>query len=374
MTCVTHQAEGKSEGGFLAWHTAIAHLCIMSSSSQRHSAIIPLAWPEMTARGSEKIWAYLRKLGLIRNVNLMVGHAGMVLVEHDAFRYFDFGRYLTPRIMGRPRSEETDPKLALEARPRWDEHGQLANFEELLQELEQKKAATHGEGRMFASIFYGGDVEKALAFARNLQEKGYMGYNGLDRKQSNCARFVATTILAALDPASRAYRKFRYPVTLAPSPYFNVIAGASSGRFIIWHQGQGEWHQRPMGHALTDILEKITYAFRRSKAAQLPPDTRVGQLQEPDHLPAGLPEWATYLGGIGEGAWHDVRVIAEDRLQMSRINLEGVVEFTADYQCDPEWSQNFLEGKVHLVHDTHFAWLTLANKLTNERLRCRRIL
>ena len=346
----------------------------MSHAVLRHSAIIPLAWPEMTARGSEKIWTYLRKLGLIRNVNLMVGHAGMVIVEHDQFRYFDFGRYLTPRIMGRSRSQETDPKLALTTRPEWDERGHLTNFKALLQELEDKKAATHGDGRMFASIFYGGDVAKALAFAHQMQEKGFMGYNGLDRRQSNCARFVATTILASLEPGTRPYRRFRYPVTLAPSPYFNVIAGASSGQFMIWSEGRGEWHQRPVGHALRDILEKITYAFRRSKAIHLPPDTRVGQLHEPDEQPESLPEGAVYLGGIGEGAWHDVRVVANDRLQMSRITLEGIVEFTADYHCDPDWSEAYRRGEARLVHDTHFAWLTLAMHTTNERLRCRRIL
>lgn len=357
----------------LVWTRAIVHLCTMPEIVLRHSAIIPLAWPEMTARGSEKIWSYLRKLGLIRNVNLMVGHAGMVLVEHEEFRYFDFGRYLTPRIMGRPRSKETDPKLALETIPSWDGQGRLTNFASLLQELEDKREATHGQGRLFASIFYGGDITKALTYAQNMQERGYVGYNGLNRKLSNCARFVATTILASVDPSTWAYRRFRFPVTLAPSPYFNVIAGASDGKFMIWSQGKGTWHERPMAHALWDILEKITFAFRHSKAVHLPPDTRVGQLHEPDHRPPGLPNGVTYLGGIGEGAWHDVRIISDDRLQMQRITVEGVVEFTAEYQCKPEWSRALNQGHARLVHDTHFAWLTLAKHATNERLRCRRI-
>ncbi|MDG1253235.1 MAG: hypothetical protein P8N56_06100 [Schleiferiaceae bacterium] len=343
------------------------------SNSHSHSAIIPLAWPEMTARGSEKIWFYLRKMRLIQNINLMVGHAGMVIVEKGEFRYFDFGRYLTPRIMGRARSKETDPKLQLDIIPEWDDQGQLCNFEALLIELEQKKAATHGSGRMFASILYGCEIGKALDYAQSIQEKGFMGYNGLDRKQSNCARFVAATILASLDPKSKEFRRFKYPVTYAPSPYFNVIAGASSGQFIIWVNGEGEWHQRPVGHALGDILEKISFAFRKSKAQQLPPDERIGELHEPDDRASGIPDTATYIGGIGEGAWHDVRVISSDCLQMSRIALDGVVEFTADYRCDSAWSALLSSDEAQLVHDTHFAWLTLANKSTNERHRCHRI-
>lgn len=345
----------------------------MSTASIHPSAIIPLAWPEMTARGSEKIWIYLRKWKVVKNLNLMVGHAGMVLVEPDAFRYFDFGRYITPRLMGRPRSAETDPKLFLKTKPAWDALGHLTNFEALLQELEEKKAATHGDGPMLASILYGVDVQRALVYAQGIQEKGYMGYNGLNPKQSNCARFVAQTILASLDSKNRVYRRFRYPITVAPSPYFNVIAGSSSGRFMMFQNGQGEWHEKSVGHALRDILEKGSYAFRRSKAHHLPLDMRTGQLQEPHERPADIPEEATYLGGIGEGAWHTVYLDGEDQLLMTRIALDGMVEFTAHYQSTPEINVAFASRSLTLVHDTHFAWLTLVNSLTQERHRCRRI-
>ena len=327
----------------------------------------------MTARGREKIWHYLRKIGIVKNVNMMVGHAGMVIVEKEHFHYYDFGRYITPRIMGRPRSAETDPKLRLDTVPAWDEHGRLTNFEALLAELEAKKAATHGEGRLFASVFYGGDSAKALTYARALQEKGYVGYHGLDKKQTNCARFVTNTMLASMERNTKAYLRFNYPVTYAPSPYFNVLAGASSGEFVIYSNGQAEWHAKPMWHALQDILTKGSYAFRKSKALHLPPDNRVGQLEEPDHRPDGILPSDVYLGGIGEGAYHRLEARGAEVLEMARIDLSGIEEFKAHYACPAQWVEDWKAGEAQLVHDTHYAWITLAHKATNDRQRCRRI-
>ena len=345
----------------------------MSTGTQHPSALIPLAWPEMTARGREKIWHYLRKIGIVKNVNMMVGHAGMVIVEKEHFHYYDFGRYITPRIMGRPRSAETDPKLRLDTVPAWDEHGRLTNFEALLAELEAKKAATHGEGRLFASVFYGGDSAKALTYARALQEKGYVGYHGLDKKQTNCARFVTNTMLASMERNTKAYLRFNYPVTYAPSPYFNVLAGASSGEFVIYSNGQAEWHAKPMWHALQDILTKGSYAFRKSKALHLPPDNQVGQLEEPDHRPDGILPSDVYLGGIGEGAYHRLEARGAEVLEMARLDLSGIEEFKALYACPAQWVEDWKAGEAQLVHDTHYAWITLAHKATNDRQRCRRI-
>ena len=345
----------------------------MSTGAQHPSALIPLAWPEMTARGREKIWHYLRQMGIVKNVNMMVGHVGMVIVEKEHFHYYVFGRYITPRIMGRPRSAETDPKLRLDTVPAWDEYGRLTNFEALLAELESKKAATHGEGRLFASVFYGGDSAKALTYARALQEKGYVGYHGLDKKQTNCARFVTNTMLASMERNTKEYRRFNYPVTYAPSPYFNVLAGASSGEFVIYSNGQAEYHTKPMGHALQDILIKGSYAFRKSKALHLPPDNRVGQLEEPDHRPDGILPSDVYLGGIGEGAYHRLEAKGAEVLEMARLDLNGIEEFKALYACPAQWVKDWKAGEAQLVHDTHYAWITLAHKATNDRQRCRRI-
>ena len=77
----------------------------------RNSAVLVLAWPEVTARGEEGIIKLLRSIGVVKNVNMMVGHAAMIVAEGSSLRYYDFGRYITPRRMGRIRSAETDPAL-----------------------------------------------------------------------------------------------------------------------------------------------------------------------------------------------------------------------------------------------------------------------
>ena len=88
-----------------------------------------LAWPEVTARGEEGIIKFLRTIGVVKNVNMMVGHAAMMIAEGSSLRYYDFGRYITPRRMGRIRSAETDPALTFATVPKWDEQGRLTNID-----------------------------------------------------------------------------------------------------------------------------------------------------------------------------------------------------------------------------------------------------
>ena len=149
----------------------------MSNPIEKRGAIIPLGWPEMTARGSERIWDYLRKLGIIKNVNLLVGHAGMIVVQHDKLEYFDFGRYITPKTMGRARSSRTDPKLRLKTTPEWDSEGKLLNLVGILQELENNSEATHGEGPIYATVYYDADIEKVLEYAYSIQDLGFVDLN-----------------------------------------------------------------------------------------------------------------------------------------------------------------------------------------------------
>ena len=341
----------------------------MSNPVEKRGAIIPLGWPEMTARGSERIWDYLRKLGIIKNVNLLVGHAGMIVVQHDQLEYFDFGRYITPKTMGRARSSRTDPKLRLKTIPEWDNDGKLLNLVGILQELENNSEATHGEGPIYATVYYDADIEKVLEYAYSIQDLGFLGYNGLDRKCTNCARFVARGILAGLTRNSMEYLRFRYPLSYAPTPYSNVLT-ASKGNYCVFHQGQANFQRRPRQHALTHILGNLTHAFRRSKATKLPSDRKAGQLYPPKPRPKSVPKKAIYIGGIGEGAWHDLESVNAEIIKMTRYNASGEFEFSDNYELREPWISKFNSGQCELVHDTHFAWLTLESKSSGERIRC----
>jgi hypothetical protein len=350
------------------------HLCAMSNPVEKASAIIPIGWPEMTARGSEKIWEHLRKLGIIKNVNLLVGHAAMIVVQHDNLEYFDFGRYITPKNKGRARSSRTDPKLKLNTLPDWDDKGELVNFTEILKELEDNSEASHGEGSIYASIYYEADIDKVLDYAHSIQNAGLLGYNGIDRKCTNCARFVSRAMMAGLPSNSKEFMKFRFPATIiAPTPYSNVLTGASGEGYCIFFKGVATFHNRRKLHGLAQILSNLTHAFRRSKATRLPPDKKVGQLYPPKPRPSAIPDSSTYIGGIGEGAWHFLEIVDEQTVRMTRYSAAGVKEFTANYQVLKSWLKELTKGQCELVHDTHFAWLTLHSKSSGKHLRCLRL-
>lgn len=91
----------------------------MKIEKDYRSAVLVLAWPETTARGEEKLVRFLKRIGLIRNTNMRVGHAAMAVIQvgSSEVEYFDFGRYITPRPFGRVRSVETDPKWRCQPLP-----------------------------------------------------------------------------------------------------------------------------------------------------------------------------------------------------------------------------------------------------------------
>lgn len=334
-----------------------------------YSAIIPLAWPDLTARGQEKIWYYLKKLRVLKNVNFKVGHAAMVVALDNEFLYFDFGRYITPLGFGRTRSAETDPKLVLNTAPIWSENGKLLNLEELCQELENIKDATHGNGPMYSSIHYEANVLPLLGFVKEIIEKGFVRYSAFNTNDSNCARFVATSLLAGWESNNSFRARFKAPITVAPTPYFNVIAASSDGSFLIWENGQGHYHRKFRYHAAKDVFFKTLESFRSSKAKELPTDIKQGMVEHPGKIPDNLTEGIIYLGGIGEAAWHKLDIVDNEAIKLSRYYVTGVFEFEAEYSVSTEWVDKLRTSNCELVHDTHFCWLTLQCKTTGEKKR-----
>jgi hypothetical protein len=342
--------------------------------SNKNSAVVPLAWPELTARGPEKIWTILKKARIVKNINFKVGHAAMVVALDHEFFYFDFGRYITPLGFGRARSAETDPKLVLKLIPEWSEDGKLLNFEALCHELETIKIATHGDGPMFASIHYEANISKLLTYAKSVIDTGYVRYKAFNTKDSNCARFVSKSLMAGWETDSIYLSRFKRPVTIAPTPYFNVVAASSDGNFIVWENGTGEHLQKPRFDALKDIFKKTLESFYSEKSKQLPTDKKLGHINVPDEKPIDLPNNSTYLGGIGEAAWHTITISDNQTILLTRYYLTGEFEFSAKYDISTEWIVKLQESQCELVHDTHYCWLTLQCKKTKEKRRFYRML
>jgi hypothetical protein len=341
-------------------------------SENKNAAVIPLAWPEMTARGQEKIWVILRKLGLVKNINFKVGHAAMVVALDTQFLYYDFGRYITPMGYGRTRSAETDPKLTLHTKPKWSPQGTLTNLEELCAELESIKQATHGDGPLYASINHETNPLTLFKYIHGIIDSGYIRYNALVRSHSNCARFVAQAILAGWSKNSVFRKRFLLPVTLAPTPYFNVLAASENGKYIIWQNGKGAYFSNKIGHSLKELLSNSLESFTSKSAKILPSDELPGQYFPPKSRPENLINEALFLGGIGEAAWHHLEITEKEEVKMTRYYNTGEFEFEANYLVSAEWVEKLQNSACQLAHDTHHCWITFQCNSTGEKRRFHR--
>ncbi len=289
---------------------------------------IVIAWPDQTARGDEAWMALLKRAGIVKNLNFKIGHAAIVLVNHytGALSYYDFGRYITPRGYGRVRSAGTDPRLTLHTRAVLSKTGEISNLAAIAAELKSKEEATHGGGRMFFSVIDRLSCSMGAAFAASLIREGVVRYGALAPGNSSCSRFVAQTLLVALQIRHPSRKFLLFPETIKASPMSNVV-NASLKRQIYCYD-QGELRQWSMNRFRSLLFQTrlLTENLRHASAANLPDDSYPGSLEEPVR-PAHLPTQAQWLGGIGEGAWFSLTRHSEQVYLITRYNSCGLVDY-----------------------------------------------
>ena len=178
--------------------------------------LITLAWPEGMVAGSG---AWYDKI-LSTNGMYRVGHSAIVLINSATKKsyYFDFGRYHTPKGFGRVRDVETDPEIAL-IDPEIESE-KLINLEAILLEISAMKAS-HGEGRMYASLIKNINFSSAYSAAKKIQEEGMLYYGPFVLNGTNCSRFVADVIKAS-GPSFIKKLRLKYQFCISPSPKRNV--------------------------------------------------------------------------------------------------------------------------------------------------------
>ncbi len=84
-----------------------------------------------------------------------------------------------------------------------------------------KMKATHGEGKLYASLLTNVDFNNAFATAKNIQNKGLLLYGPFVRSGTNCSRFVAAVIKAS-GPSFIKRIRLKYPFCISPSTKRNV--------------------------------------------------------------------------------------------------------------------------------------------------------
>lgn len=192
------------------------------STKHKTGSLIVLAWPEtlVVKPGS---WYDLpaKLLGISKDNYYEAGHSAAILVNHKtgSLHYFDFGRYHTPRQTGRVRDQITDPDLTINIKAIIDQ-GKIENIEEILQEVSMNNA-THGTGKMLASVYAGIDFNKVFLKAKELQGGEAISYGPFIQNGTNCSRFVAQL---ARTGAKNWLTKMllRVPYTISATPISNI--------------------------------------------------------------------------------------------------------------------------------------------------------
>jgi hypothetical protein len=334
---------------------------------------IPLAWPDTTARADERWFMVLRKLGILKNLNFKVGHAAIILVERRTGQalYYDFGRYVTPRGNGRPRSHQTDPKLTLRTICQFSddpttEHP-ITNIDALIAELEQNKAATHGDGILYFSVASDVSFLRARESADLMTLTGNVRYSAFAPGNNNCSRFVEKVLVASLLPGSDARWHVNYPETFVASPVSNVVNANRHHLIGICADGQISYQRMGRLDSLLYFIRQTSDNFRKRKAVLLPPDDRPGRMGQPADCPESIPCDAQWLGGIGEGGWHHLSASGHNTYILRKYDTHGDCEFQVEMsQTSPSGFNPNLPFRF--VYDTHALCATLEQNDTKHHL------
>jgi len=292
---------------------------------------IVIAWPQCTARADESLAIFLRKAGLVKNLNFRVGHAAICLInpQTNEVLYYDFGRYITPRGYGRARSKYTDPQLALEIKAEFDDERDLLNVAEIAAELDSKSTYTHGIGPLVFSVSKTINFIKAKAYADDMVMKGYFEYNGLYKSASNCARYVTETMKAANEDGTVG-TKLKYPLTVRPTPLFNVVAAKTQDTIYSFEGGTLQFLEKSRRHSISDLSAGLLENAFTKYSDTRPDDSIHGDIDEPDR-PKNLPSSAQWLGGLGEGAWFDISEVDGHTFKGKKFDKTGQLEHQALY-------------------------------------------
>ena len=311
--------------------------------------IIVLAYPDtFVTMSDEWICKLLPLVGLGTREYIKAGHAALILIENETgqARYFDFGRYVTPKGQGRVRGHNTDAELEIPFLAKVDNQGKLQNLETFLTWLDANPQKTHGEGRLLASVCDAVNFQKAHAFIQALQKRGSIPYGAFDKTGSNCARFVTDTILASTSE-KRIIKGLNFNKKFTPSTVGNVEKAALGEVYEVF-----EGEIKPFtGSALK---ENLTNYFHRKKGNNHSYNTRSGEVSEARNQTLnGLPSEAQKLSGTGSNAWfwltleehlpkahfrirryNDLHELDFDGVYFSEaINMDRPFEFTYDSHC-----------------------------------------
>lgn len=288
--------------------------------------IIILSYPDTVVRPAywEPLSGFWHKLGVGGKHAVQAGHAALLLLEkkNPEINYFDFGRYITSYGNGRVRSKETDVELHVPLKATY-KNNNLTNLEEILLWLENNPKKTHGEGRLVATINTDISFKKANKFIQNLIDKKEIPYGTFIKNGSNCARFVTDTIIHATTnkKTQKSLEKSNY---FTPSPIGNVIKATSTNKiYTVLDQKITEYKNR-----------SIVKEYKATFFNKFNNEPNVLGTEKPNLEVFSL-ENATWLGGIGSGAWFKVEEqINNQTYKIARYTADGQKDFESIFKTN----------------------------------------
>ncbi len=313
---------------------------------------IILYWPDATIRGDEAWMMFFKKIGIVKNLNFKVGHTGIVLVDHVTGKmlFYDFGRYITPRGYGRARSVESDPLLKINIHATFENH-EISNLEEILNYFETLKEPMYGEDDVYFSVVQDINFSLAKTYADKWVKIGTYPYGAVARNNNNCSRFITRVLMESSDTFNFLH-KINFPETLKASPMSNLVNTSPDGMIYSYNQTEGlRKIKMTRWSSFWFLLKQLRDNISSKKASLLPDDSHPGAMTS-FRKPENIPHNATYLGGVGDGAWFSVMPVSPNAIVVTRFTSLGKEEYTvtaktSDYNLD-------INLPIQITYDSHF--------------------
>lgn len=299
----------------------------MQSTTTYNDIALILTWPDTTIRGDEKWMLFLKKIGIIKNLNFKVGHTGIVIIKQETgeMLFYDFGRYITPRRYGRTRSKLSDPRLEIKIKAKV-EGRYIVNLEEIAAQFEALKPAMYGEGILYFAIARDINFELAKAYGDDCVLHGAYPYGAIARNNNNCSRFI----VRMLTQSSKRYswrHSINFPETIKASPISNLVNVAPDRMIYSFTPHEGlKYFKMNRWQSVRFLLKKLGENVRQRKACLLPSDRLVGCMDF-SSKPITVPKEAQYLGGVGDGAWFSIQATTDDKVIIKRFTSKGKLEY-----------------------------------------------
>ncbi|NQX86360.1 MAG: hypothetical protein HRT67_10735 [Flavobacteriaceae bacterium] len=288
--------------------------------------ILTLAYPETIVRVAKEWYSpYLRYFGIGKKNYVRAGHAAMVLIDKGTgvLEYYDFGRYITSVPNGRVRGKITDHELNFPLQADIVD-GEIVNLNEVLKFLATHPKLTHGEGKMIASVCNEVHYQRARNKVLEMQKQQFIRYAAFKKKASNCARFVASVLIAGVTNEN-IRKKLLKSTRFTPSTIGNVaIAGVNNRVYEV--SGKG---------VISEFKSTVSKENRRLFLDRLKnhqPNLE-GNL-EPRAV-SHVAAHAQWLSGVAAGAWFELYVTDVNmHYRFRRISPYGNVDVDGVYKID----------------------------------------